>query len=120
MSAEPYADAASHLRDELRRAWLRVEYQIRIGWSREQPSLATDTVGPADIGKLFATARGEQTVTDTGANAVLEQWLAAHRAVASVIAGATRPEQVRANVAAASWTLSPAELAEVDRLATRA
>jgi aryl-alcohol dehydrogenase-like predicted oxidoreductase len=33
-----------------------------------------------------------------------------------VIAGATRPEQVEQNVAAADWALSPEELAEIDRL----
>ena len=37
-------------------------------------------------------------------------------AVASVIAGATKPEQVRANVAAAGWRLTDAELAEVDAI----
>lgn len=41
-------------------------------------------------------------------------WLLAHAPVASVIAGATTPEQVRANVAAASWTLTPDDLAAVD------
>ena len=44
-------------------------------------------------------------------------WLLAHRPVASVIAGATSPEQVRANVAAAAWRLTDAERAEVDALA---
>jgi aryl-alcohol dehydrogenase-like predicted oxidoreductase len=39
--------------------------------------------------------------------------LAAMPAVASVIAGATKPEQVRANAAAAEWELSPDELAEL-------
>jgi aryl-alcohol dehydrogenase-like predicted oxidoreductase len=34
-------------------------------------------------------------------------------AIASVIAGATKPEQVHANVAAAAWRLQPAELAEL-------
>ncbi len=43
-------------------------------------------------------------------------WLLAHRPVASVIAGATRPEQVAANAAAAAWTLSADEVAEVDAL----
>ena len=38
------------------------------------------------------------------------------RAVTSVIAGATSVEQVRHNVAAAGWTLSAAELAEIDSL----
>jgi aryl-alcohol dehydrogenase-like predicted oxidoreductase len=33
--------------------------------------------------------------------------------IASVIAGATKPEQVRANVAAAEWRLSPADLAGI-------
>ncbi len=46
-------------------------------------------------------------------------WLLSHREVTSVIAGATSPAQIEANVAAAGWRLSAAELAEVDRL-TRA
>jgi len=41
-------------------------------------------------------------------------WLLARPVVASVIAGATKPEQVRANAAAARWRLSDAELADVD------
>ncbi len=43
-------------------------------------------------------------------------WLLSHRAVASVIAGATRPEQIAANAAAAGWVLTEAERAEVDAL----
>jgi aryl-alcohol dehydrogenase-like predicted oxidoreductase len=43
-------------------------------------------------------------------------WLLAHPRVASVIAGATSPEQVRANAATAAWRLTPAERAEVDAL----
>jgi aryl-alcohol dehydrogenase-like predicted oxidoreductase len=46
-------------------------------------------------------------------------WLASRPAVASVIAGATRPEQVRANAAAASWRLTEDDLAEVDRILRR-
>jgi aryl-alcohol dehydrogenase-like predicted oxidoreductase len=41
-------------------------------------------------------------------------WLASRPAVASVIAGATKPEQVRANASAASWMPSPEELGDVD------
>ena len=45
-------------------------------------------------------------------------WLATNPVVASVIAGATRPEQVRANVAATTaWKLSDDERAEVDEIA---
>ena len=36
--------------------------------------------------------------------------------VASVIAGARTPDQVRANSRAASWKLTPADLAEIDRI----
>ena len=46
-------------------------------------------------------------------------WLLAHDAVPSVIAGATKPEQIEQNVAAASWTLSKAEKDEIDRLTRR-
>jgi aryl-alcohol dehydrogenase-like predicted oxidoreductase len=44
-------------------------------------------------------------------------WLLSHRAVASVIAGASTPAQVQANAAAANWQLSAEELAAIDALA---
>lgn len=43
-------------------------------------------------------------------------WLLAQSPVASVIAGATSPEQVRANVAAAAWRLDAHDLAELEAL----
>src|SRR5699024_7596397 len=43
-------------------------------------------------------------------------WLAAQPAVASVISGASKPEQVRANVAAAAWEPSAADLVTLDEL----
>jgi aryl-alcohol dehydrogenase-like predicted oxidoreductase len=43
-------------------------------------------------------------------------WLAARPTVASVIAGATRPEQVRQNAAAVSWQLSAEDFRELDSL----
>jgi aryl-alcohol dehydrogenase-like predicted oxidoreductase len=43
-------------------------------------------------------------------------WLLHDAVVASVIAGATTPEQVEQNVAAAGWTLSAEDLAEIDRI----
>ena len=43
-------------------------------------------------------------------------WLTTQAVVSSVIAGATKPEQVRANAAAASWRLTDEEMAEVDRI----
>jgi aryl-alcohol dehydrogenase-like predicted oxidoreductase len=46
-------------------------------------------------------------------------WLAARPAVASIIAGATRPEQIDANVKAAGWALTAEEMAEIDRLTAK-
>lgn len=43
-------------------------------------------------------------------------WLAARPTVASVIAGATKPEQVAANVAAGTWTLDQEAIKEIDRI----
>jgi aryl-alcohol dehydrogenase-like predicted oxidoreductase len=43
-------------------------------------------------------------------------WLLGRPTVSSVIAGATRPEQVKANAAAGGWTLTPDDVAEVARL----
>jgi aryl-alcohol dehydrogenase-like predicted oxidoreductase len=43
-------------------------------------------------------------------------WLLAFPPVASVIAGATTPEQVRANVATADWELGEVELREIGKL----
>jgi aryl-alcohol dehydrogenase-like predicted oxidoreductase len=43
-------------------------------------------------------------------------WLLAKQPVASVIAGATRVEQVKANAAAGDWELTPDEVAKVDSL----
>jgi aryl-alcohol dehydrogenase-like predicted oxidoreductase len=47
-------------------------------------------------------------------------WLIAHPVLSSVIAGATRPEQVEQNVKAAGWKLTPSDLAEVNRLSAKA
>jgi aryl-alcohol dehydrogenase-like predicted oxidoreductase len=44
-------------------------------------------------------------------------WLLGHEVVSSVIAGATSPEQVKANAATADWVLSPDEVEEVGKLA---
>ena len=43
-------------------------------------------------------------------------WHTSHPLVATVIAGATSPDQVRANVAAAGWSLTDDERAEVDAI----
>src|SRR5580704_10026912 len=47
-------------------------------------------------------------------------WLACQPTVASVIAGAKTPEQVKANAAAGGWKLTKAELQEVNSILTQA
>jgi aryl-alcohol dehydrogenase-like predicted oxidoreductase len=59
----------------------------------------------------FAEARGHTLLE------LAFSWLLAQRPVSSVIAGATRPEQITQNVAAAGWVLTPEELAEIDTIA---
>jgi aryl-alcohol dehydrogenase-like predicted oxidoreductase len=46
-------------------------------------------------------------------------WLLAQPHVASVIAGATTPEQVRQNADALGWQLTADEIAVVDRITGR-
>jgi aryl-alcohol dehydrogenase-like predicted oxidoreductase len=67
-------------------------------------------VAIAEALESFASARGHTLLE------LAFSWLTAHAQVASVIAGATSPEQVRANAAAVNWRLAPEELAEIDRL----
>jgi aryl-alcohol dehydrogenase-like predicted oxidoreductase len=43
-------------------------------------------------------------------------WLAARPTVGSVIAGATKPEQIEANVKATGWALSAEDMAEIDKI----
>ena len=44
-------------------------------------------------------------------------WLACNPVVSSVIAGATKPEQIVANIKAASWKLTAEEMVQIDQLA---
>jgi aryl-alcohol dehydrogenase-like predicted oxidoreductase len=47
-------------------------------------------------------------------------WLLAREPVSSVIAGATKPGQIAANVAAGGWTLTTEDLAEIDSITSAA
>jgi len=59
------------------------------------------------------------TFAEARSHTILElafSWLLRQPTVASVIAGATRPEQITANVGAAGWSLTSADLAELDSI----
>ncbi|MBV8495139.1 MAG: aldo/keto reductase [Alphaproteobacteria bacterium] len=58
----------------------------------------------------FAAARGHTLLE------LAMSWLASRPYIPSIIAGATRPEQVEQNIAAVGWPLSDADLAEIDRI----
>ncbi len=64
----------------------------------------------------------EQFASERG-HTILElafSWLAARPTVASVIAGATAPEQVAQNVKAVGWSLTAEELTTIDRITKKA
>lgn len=58
----------------------------------------------------FAQGRGHNLLE------LAMSWLAANPCVSSVIAGATKPDQVAANAKAADWNLTPEDLTEIDKI----
>ncbi|MCW1249140.1 aldo/keto reductase [Acaricomes phytoseiuli] len=81
----------------------------RLTHSRSHLLTETDWQQMAALGD-FVTERG---ITELD---VAFSWLLAQPAVTSVIAGATRPEQITANAAAAAWKPSPEDLAALDEI----
>jgi aryl-alcohol dehydrogenase-like predicted oxidoreductase len=66
----------------------------------------------ATVEKLadFCAARGRSMLE------LAMSWLAARPGVSSIIAGATRPEQLEENVRAVNWPLTREDMDEIDRL----
>ena len=64
--------------------------------------------------EAFAAKRGRPLVE------LAIAWLLANPLVGSVIAGATKPEQLTANAKAADWHLAPDEMEELDNILSRA
>jgi aryl-alcohol dehydrogenase-like predicted oxidoreductase len=60
--------------------------------------------------EAFAAQRGHTLLE------LAMSWLASRPYIPSVIAGATRPEQIEQNIAAVGWTLSAADLDEIDHI----
>jgi aryl-alcohol dehydrogenase-like predicted oxidoreductase len=61
----------------------------------------------------FAAERGHSLLE------LAVSWLAQRPQVASVIAGATKPEQVEQNARAAGWALTEEDMQEIDRLTAK-
>ncbi len=67
--------------------------------------------------KRMTAVEGLRAIAERSGHSLLElafSWLLRQNVVASVIAGATRADQVRANVAASGWRLSAGDLAAID------
>ena len=78
--------------------------------ARGQAALSDATFDRVEALEAWAGERGHTLLELAFA------WLLGHQAVSSVIAGATTPEQVRANAATAGWALTPDDVAEVGKL----
>ncbi len=77
---------------------------------RRQKALADRRFDTVEALAAFAEQRGHTLLE------LAMSWLAGLPHLASVIAGATKPEQVRANASAVGWSLSDDERTEIDRL----
>jgi aryl-alcohol dehydrogenase-like predicted oxidoreductase len=75
-------------------------------------SLSDANFDRVDTLAAFATEHGHSLIE------LAFGWLLAQPQVASIISGATRPEQVKANVAAAGWKLTAEEAAQAAALVT--
>jgi aryl-alcohol dehydrogenase-like predicted oxidoreductase len=105
----PYFPLASGLLTGKYRQGQPVPEGSRLSGARSD-QLTEEKLSKVEALITFAEARGH-TLLELACS-----WLLRQPTVASVIAGATRPEQVQANVAAAGWQLSADELNEIDQL----
>jgi len=94
--------------------------KYQTGQALPEGSRGKDSFGPkifskenialAEALEKFAVSRGHTLLQ------LAMSWLAAQPCVASVIAGAKSPEQVKANAASAGWKLAPEDLEDVERV----
>ena len=85
-------------------------------WAQAMPARIDALTSDANWDKLDGLTRFAEDNGHTILDLALS-WLASDQAVSSVIAGATKPEQIEANVAATlSWELSAEDFAAVDEI----
>ena len=82
--------------------------RLAAGGRSAERMLQDDVLGLADRLKRFAEERGHTLLE------LAMSWLASKPVIWSIIAGATKPEQVVQNARAADWTLTPQELTDLD------
>jgi aryl-alcohol dehydrogenase-like predicted oxidoreductase len=72
--------------------------------------ITNDRIDQVERLRGYAEARGHSLLD------LAMSWLTTNPSVVSVIAGATRPEQIKENTAAAGWALTSGERSEIDAL----
>jgi len=114
ISFMPYFPLASGILTGKYRRGERVPAGTRLGRGGEEVAekvIDEDRLSAAERLTDFAESRGHSLLE------LALSWLAAKPAIATVIAGATSVEQVRANVAATTgWSLASEDLARIDEL----
>ncbi len=106
----PYYPLASGLLTGKYRKGKPAPAGTRLAAGRYASELNDENLAAVEKLAAFAKARGH-TILELAFS-----FLLSHDVVSSVIAGATKPEQIRANASAAGWQLNGEDLAEIDRL----
>ena len=106
----PYYPLASGLLTGKYRPGARPPEGSRLSGGRYADELNDENLRIVEALRAFAESRRRSLLE------LAFGWLLSRPAVVSVIAGATRPDQVGANVAAAKWRLDDVELAAIDRI----
>lgn len=97
-----------------RNAPLPADARLVLHYARYRDRFINDANWPiVEALEDFATQRGHTLLE------LAFSWLAAQPVVSSIIAGATKPEQVEANMRAVGWALNAEELREIDRITMR-
>jgi aryl-alcohol dehydrogenase-like predicted oxidoreductase len=112
---DPYSLLTRHVEDDLIPAMQAdgsIPQDTRLA---KIPFLADCYLADSQVAKLkgldaFCAARGRSMAE------LAFSWLASRPTVSSIIAGATKPEQLESNMKCLDWKLSPEDLAEVDRI----
>jgi aryl-alcohol dehydrogenase-like predicted oxidoreductase len=108
----PYFPLASGVLTGKYRRGQPLDPASRLGaWAHFRPKFLTErNFDLVERLQAFAAAR-DRTLLDLALG-----WLATSDFVSSIIAGATRPEQVEANARSAEWRLTPQELSDLETI----
>lgn len=110
MSLLPYFPLASGLLSGKYRKGQTTPTGTRLDIPYFKAGLTPDRLDKVEALAVFAEAQGHSLLELAFA------WLLSSPLVASVIAGATRPEQVSSNAAALGWVLTPEDLSAIDAI----